>query len=88
MVAALSIQVGLEDLALGTPARLLSSVRNLHAGVLLLRKARLLELSPEGSDEVLLKQKIRPRLNSAGGVDFVGTGKKDRTISAPHAHGG
>ncbi|HVY30066.1 MAG TPA: hypothetical protein VHB79_26090 [Polyangiaceae bacterium] len=74
--AALSIQVGVEDLAAGTPARTLSSVRSLHAGVLLLLKARLLELSPEGSDEVLLKQKIKPKLTESGGLQFVGTGHK------------
>ncbi len=74
--AVMSIQVGLEDLASGTPGRMLSSVRNLHAGVLLLLKARLLELSPAGSDEVLLKQKIKPRIGTGGQLEFVGSGKK------------
>lgn len=74
--AAMSIQVGLEDLAVGTPARMLSSVRNLHAGVLLLLKARLLDLSPTGSDEVLLKQKIHPRRDQDGRLEFAGSGKK------------
>ncbi|MES1174032.1 MAG: hypothetical protein ABUL62_06860 [Myxococcales bacterium] len=73
--AAMSIQVGIEDLAAATPARVLSAVRSLHAGVLLLLKARLLELSPEGSDEVLLKQRIKPKLTD-GGLEFVGTGQK------------
>jgi hypothetical protein len=74
--AVMSIQVGLEDLIAGTPARMLSSVRNLHAGVLLLLKSRLLELSPPGSDEVLLKQKIKPRMDGSGHLEFVGSGKK------------
>jgi ribosomal protein L37E len=74
--AAMSIQVGIEDLALATPARVLSSVRNLHAGVLLLLKARLLELSPAGSDEVLLKQKIKPHLDDGGQLQFIGSGTK------------
>jgi DNA-directed RNA polymerase subunit RPC12/RpoP len=74
--AAMSIQVGIEDLAAATPARVLSSVRSLHAGVLLLLKARLLELSPEGSDEVLLKQKLEPRIDQTGKLEFVGTGRK------------
>jgi DNA-directed RNA polymerase subunit RPC12/RpoP len=74
--AAMSIQVGVEDLAVGTPARVLSSVRSLHGGVLLLLKARLLELSPNGSDEVLLKQKIKPSLTDGGQLQFVGSGRK------------
>jgi DNA-directed RNA polymerase subunit RPC12/RpoP len=74
--AAMSIQVGVEDLVVGTPARTLSSVRSLHAGVLLLLKARLLDLSPEGSDEVLLKQKIKPTLAESGELQFVGSGHK------------
>lgn len=74
--AVMSIQVGLEDLATGTPPRMLSSVRNLHAGVLLLLKACLLDLSPEGSDEVLLKQKIQPRRDDDGRLEFTGSGKK------------
>jgi hypothetical protein len=39
-------------------------------------KSRLLELSPAGSDEVLLKQKIKSRLDTSGTVEFVGSGKK------------
>lgn len=74
--AVMSIQVGLEDLSSGGAGRMLSSVRNLHAGVLLLLKARLLELSPAGSDEVLLKQKIKPRIGASGELEFVGSGKK------------
>ena len=74
--AILSIQMGLEDLEANTLGRNLSGVRNPHSGVLLLLKARLQELSPEGSDEVLLKQRISPRKNSSGTLDFIGTGKK------------
>lgn len=74
--ATLSIQAGLEDLQAATPSRTLSCVRNLHAGVLLLLKAKLQELSPAGSDDVLLKQRIVPRRGSSGSVDFAGHGKK------------
>lgn len=74
--AIMSIQVGLQDLRLGTPERVLSAVRNLHAGVLLLLKARLVELSPEKSDDVLLKQRIEPRLGAFGELLFVGSGRK------------
>jgi DNA-directed RNA polymerase subunit RPC12/RpoP len=74
--AVMSVQLGLEDLEKGTGARNLSAVRNLHAGVVLLLKAKLLELSAPGSDEVLLKQKIKPRLAKSGRIEFVGTGRK------------
>jgi len=74
--AVMSIQVGLQDLKLGSPGRILSAIRNLHAGVLLLLKARLAELSPENSDDVLLKQRIEPTRGPEGEVSFVGSGKK------------
>jgi DNA-directed RNA polymerase subunit RPC12/RpoP len=74
--AVLSIQVGLEDLEDGSSRRLLSAARNLHAGILLLFKSKLLELSPEGSDEVLIKQLVVPRVSEGGSVSFVGKGKK------------
>lgn len=74
--AVMSIQLGLEDLEKGTGGRNLSAVRNLHAGVILLLKAKLLELSAPGSDEVLLKQKLKPRLAKSGSIEFVGTGRK------------
>ena len=38
-------------------------------------KEKLRRLSPPGSDEVLLKQKIKP-VNTPAGLSFVGTGKK------------
>ena len=38
-------------------------------------KEKLRRLSPPGSDEVLLKQKIKP-VNTPTGISFVGTGKK------------
>ncbi|PYU23337.1 MAG: hypothetical protein DMG30_11925 [Acidobacteria bacterium] len=41
-----SIQVGVEDYQLGTRPRLLSAVRNIHAGILLLFKEALREVSP------------------------------------------
>jgi DNA-directed RNA polymerase subunit RPC12/RpoP len=80
--AVMSIQVGLEDLTAGTPSRTLSAIRNLHAGVVLLLKARLVELSPAGSDEVLLKQRIKPRRAPAGQLEFVGAGKKTVELDA------
>lgn len=73
-----SIQIGIEDyLALtNDPRRTLSAVRNLSAGVLLLLKERLRELSPADSDEVLIKQRIVPTLMPDGTVRFKGMGSK------------
>ncbi len=74
--AVMAIQVGLEDFSKGTQPRLLSSIRNLAAGVLLLLKARLQELSPADSDEVLLKVKIKPKRDKSGQLTWSGSGKK------------
>jgi hypothetical protein len=52
-----SIQIGIEDYQSNDPRRVLSVVRNLSAGVLLLFKEKLRQLSPDGSDEVLIKQR-------------------------------
>jgi hypothetical protein len=43
---------------------------------LLLLKTRLVQLSPGGSDDVLLKQRIRPKLGAFGELSFVGSGDK------------
>lgn len=74
--AANSIRLGMEDFDTDEDDRLLSAARNLHAGLLLLYKEKLRRLSPEGSDEVLLKQSIEPTIDDAGNLRFVGRGKK------------
>jgi hypothetical protein len=61
-----SIKVGVEDAQSGKHERLLSAVRNIHAGILLLYKEALRRLSPPGSNEVLLKETIRPKRDAAG----------------------
>ncbi len=71
-----SIQIGIEDYESEDERRVLSAVRNLTAGILLLFKEKLSELSPVDSDEVLLKQRIKPVMDSEGNVSFVGNGKK------------
>jgi len=71
-----SIRVGVEDFQAGTHARLLSAVRNIHAGILLLYKEALRRMSPADSDEVLVKSKIVPALDADGEVVFVGSGTK------------
>ena len=71
-----SIQIGIEDYQSSDPRRVLSAIRNITAGILLLFKERLRELSPADSDEVLIKQKIQPEFDANGKVVFTGNGKK------------
>jgi predicted RNA-binding Zn-ribbon protein involved in translation (DUF1610 family) len=71
-----SIQVGVEDYQSGTRPRLLSAVRNIHAGILLLYKEALRRESPKGSNDVLLMAKISPSRDANGKVMFVGEGRK------------
>lgn len=72
-----SIQIGMEDFHEEDERRVLSSIRNLYAGILLLFKYKLQQLSPDGSDEALLKTKVLPAIDPASGiVVWVGKGKK------------
>ena len=56
-----AIDLGIEDFKLSEkdPRRLQSAVRNLFAGILLLFKSKLAELSKE-DDEALIKEKVLP----------------------------
>lgn len=71
-----SVKVGVEDSGSNEHDRLLSAVRNIHAGILLLYKEKLRRLSPPNTGEVLLKSFIRPTTDPGGGVIFVGHGRK------------
>lgn len=71
-----SIQIGIEDYQSSDPRRVLSAIRNITAGILLLFKEGLRELSPADSDEVLIKQKIQPKFDVNGLVMLKGDGKK------------
>jgi hypothetical protein len=71
-----SIQIGVEDYQSSDPRRVLSAIRNITAGILLLFKERLRELSPPDSDEVLIKQRVQPEFDANGNVVFKGAGKK------------
>lgn len=71
--AVLSICLAVEDYKSGNPNRTISALRNITAGILLLYKEKLLRLSPPGSEEVLLKTKILPKIQN-GQLVFVGTG--------------
>jgi hypothetical protein len=71
-----SFQIGIEDFQSADPRRALSAVRNVSAGMLLLFKERLRELSPPNSDDVLIRQIIQPHVDAEGAVSFIGAGKK------------
>jgi hypothetical protein len=71
-----SIQVGVEDYLMDDSRRYLSAVRNICAGILLLYKEKLCQLSPSNDGEILIKKDIRPIYNHQGNVIFVGKGKK------------
>ena len=71
-----SIQIGVEDYQSSDHRRVLSAVRNISAGILLLFKEKLRVLSPSGSDDVLIKQKIQPHKSENGKIGFKGVGKK------------
>ncbi len=79
--AVLSIRVGTEDFETGEPERMLSAVRNIYAGLLLLYKEKLRRLSPPNSNECLVKERIVPSKDDAGKIQFTGIGKK--TVSVP-----
>lgn len=73
-----SIRLGLEDFkAVSTDeTRALSAIRNLTAGLLLMFKVKLQELSPPESKEALLKQNVMPALDMAGKPIWIGKGGK------------
>lgn len=71
-----SIQIGIEDYENADDRRSVSAVRNISAGVLLLYKEKLCQLSPVDSQEILIKQNIRPIQNEEGEIVFEGKGHK------------
>jgi hypothetical protein len=76
-----SIQVGVEDYLTNDRRRYLSAVRNICAGILLLYKEKLCQLSLSLDKEILIKKDIRPSYDNEGNVIFVGKGKK--TVDVP-----
>ncbi len=71
-----SIIMGLEDYESSDHKRLISCTRNIFAGILLLFKHKLSSLSPENSDEVLIKQHVLPKKDLTGMIVWEGKGKK------------
>ncbi|WGO99790.1 hypothetical protein QFX18_06900 [Saccharophagus degradans] len=72
--AVAAIQVGVEDYENGEPNRLLSSMRNVVSGLLLLYKEMLHRLSPDYDKDLLLKQNLKP-VQQGEGIVFKGIGK-------------
>jgi formylmethanofuran dehydrogenase subunit E len=79
-----SIQIGVEDYLMGSDddRRYLSAVRNVCAGILLLYKAKLCNLSPLHTPEVLIKQHIKPIHDGKGNLIFIGHGQKTVDVQA------
>ena len=71
-----AIQVGVEDYKNGSRRRLLASVRNVYAGLLLFYKEALRRKSPPRSDEVLVKAQVKFQKNPSGQIVAIGTGRK------------
>ena len=74
--AVVSIQLGLEDFASEDERRVVSAARNLYAGVLLLCKEVLRQLSPPDSNDLLIRTKKKAVRDADGNVRLVGDGKK------------
>lgn len=81
-----AIQIGLEDYKSEDPRRAQSALRNIFAGMLLLFKEQLRRMSPEDSDEVLIKQTISPVLDSDGELSFQGKRKKTVDVQQRGQH--
>lgn len=74
--AVVSIQLGLEDFASEDERRVISAARNLYSGVLLLAKEVLRQLSPPGSNDILIRTNKKAVKEADGTVNLVGDGKK------------
>lgn len=68
--AIMSIKIGVEDYEMKSLPRMLSSVRNLHAGILLLAKEILVRRVDGGSSEKVIHSNYKPVLDHKGGVQY------------------
>ncbi|TDT86706.1 hypothetical protein [Pseudodesulfovibrio indicus] len=71
-----SIQIGVEDFENADEKRHRSAVRNIYAGILLLYKHQLSNMSPKNSNDILVKREIVPNLSKDGEINFIGSGKR------------
>ncbi|MCU0093822.1 hypothetical protein N8H72_27885 [Pseudomonas koreensis] len=69
-----SIKIGLNEYQFNS--RLISSVRNIYAGILLLFKHKLILMSDKNSNAALIKQQIVPTINEDGTITWKGIGNK------------
>lgn len=76
-----SIIIGLEDFYSTDERRILSCVRNLYAGMLLMFKHKLAELSPAGSNEVLIKSGVSISLDNNGQIQWTGNANSRKTVN-------
>lgn len=65
-----SIRVGVEDYEARDPARALSAIRNLHAGLLLLAKQVLVQAVPDADEDELIGAEYKPMPDGSGGVTY------------------
>ncbi|MDR3438588.1 MAG: hypothetical protein P4L94_18430 [Telmatospirillum sp.] len=68
-----TLQIGIEDFLNTDDRRVLSAVRNVHAGILLLGKEKLHRLS--AADDILLYERFEPLPSAGGGVTIQPVGK-------------
>ena len=71
-----AIRVGVADYQDGSRPRLLSAMRNIHSGILLMYKEALRRKSPTGSNDVFVMASAVLQADALGNPRLVGTGKK------------
>ncbi len=81
-----SIQVGIEDYLTNDSKRYLSAVRNIFAGVLLLYKEKLSQLSPSHDKGLLIKKDIKPSYDNEGNLIFVSKGRRTVDVQEIKEH--
>ncbi|MXX74928.1 MAG: hypothetical protein F4210_15125 [Holophagales bacterium] len=65
-----SIRIGVEDYEAHDPARALSAIRNLHAGLLLLAKEVLVQAVPDADEDDLIGADYKPMPDGNGNVTY------------------
>lgn len=71
-----SIQIGIEDFQAADQKRMLSAVRNVYAGILLLAKEVLVRAAPDVNPSAILAANYKPTLSMDGTVKFQPTSQK------------
>ena len=71
-----SIEMGVQDSEAAAPARELSAVRNLHAGLFLLAKWLLVKRAPNAHESDVLAMRYEPKLDDNGAVIYKPVGEQ------------